>query len=316
MVNLLTSDILYKPASGKIYASVPGIMGNLGNSILSIDPIDGTLGTPIFVGSEPNKLAISDDGHYLYVGLDGAAAVRRVDLITQTAEIQFSLGYNSCGNFLAEDMVVLKNNPNAVAISLRNTLCSPRHQGVAIYEDGVQLPTKTPSHIGSNKIEPSDSPSILYGHDNESTDFGFRVMSIYPTGVTITSLTHDLIYGFDTDIRFDNGLIYATNGWVVDPRIAKVIGKFYQQGLVCPASKNGVVYFISEDYSGGKSLYIYNQANYYVPITNLEIPGVHGTPGSLINTGKNRLAFRTDQGQVFLLNIIENTYIYLPLITQ
>jgi len=54
-------------------------VGNNGNSLQAIDPTTGLVTSSTFVGSEPNKLAISDDGHSLYVSLDGPLAVRRFD---------------------------------------------------------------------------------------------------------------------------------------------------------------------------------------------------------------------------------------------
>lgn len=136
------------------------------------------------MGSEPNKLAISDDGKYLYTGLDGSAAVRRVNIPAKAAEIQFSLGSGLCGQFLAEDIVVLKNNPNSVAISKRNTGCSPRHEGVAIYDDGVQRPTMTPGHTGSyslNGLPPGFQQGVSYVWEMwvYSPDGGYGVSNEY-----------------------------------------------------------------------------------------------------------------------------------------
>src|SRR5205807_1842585 len=94
-ISLLTRDLVYDRRRGKIYASVPSQGGAVpprsgapGNTVTVIDPITATIGPSIFVGSEPGKLALSDDGRYLYVALDGAAAVRRIDLDTQTAGLQ------------------------------------------------------------------------------------------------------------------------------------------------------------------------------------------------------------------------------------
>jgi hypothetical protein len=278
---------------------------------VSIDVPTGTLGTPIFVGSEPNQLAVSDDGQFLFVGLDGASAVRRVNLISQTAEIQFPLGSTFCGNLRAEDMVVLKDNPNAVAISRRNSGCSPRHEGVAIFDDGVQRPSTTPGHTGSNVIEPADSDSALYGYNNETTEFGFRVMSVLSTGVTITSTTPGLISGFGVDIRSENGLVYATNGAVVNPVTQSLVGTYNAYGPVCPDSSAGKVYFLADSL-----LEVFDQTT-FVPITSFPIAGVTGYPRDLIKVGKDRLAFRTDAGQVFLLRFVElDKFVYLPAISK
>src|SRR6185295_19560985 len=91
-VSLITKDLAYIPSSQTISASVPSVAGPTGNSVASIDPVAGTVGTPVFVGSEPTKLALADDGHTLYVGLNGASAVRRFDTTTQTPGLQFALG--------------------------------------------------------------------------------------------------------------------------------------------------------------------------------------------------------------------------------
>ncbi len=91
-VNQPANDLAINPATQTLYASVPSTAGAAGNSIVPIDPQTGTVGANTFVGSEPNKLALSDDGQFLYVSLDGTGAVRRVDVATLTAGPQFSLG--------------------------------------------------------------------------------------------------------------------------------------------------------------------------------------------------------------------------------
>src|SRR5688572_1666521 len=72
-IGLPTRDLIYDRFRHRVYASVPSSGGRLGNSIMAIDPVTGEIGPPIFVGSEPGRLALSADGRYLYVALDGAA---------------------------------------------------------------------------------------------------------------------------------------------------------------------------------------------------------------------------------------------------
>lgn len=313
-INLPTNDIIYDPVSKKIYASTPSTAGIYANSIVPVDVPAGVVGEPVFVGSEPNKLASSDDGQYLYVALDGAYAVRRFNLISQTAELQFSLGTaGSCGSIRAEDMVVLKGNPNAVAISLQNTNCSPRHEGVAIYDDGVRRPISTPDHTGSNAIEPSDSDSILYGLNNETTEFGFRVMSVISSGVVITSVTSGVINGFGTNIRFSDGLIYATTGATLNPATGTVVGTYAGRGAVYPDSSTGRVYFLSTDPFDGVQLKVFDQDTFTL-IDIFSIPGVSGSANNLIKAGENLLAFRTTGGQIFFIKLVELNYsVYVPL---
>src|SRR5688500_18639959 len=70
---LATKDLIYHPGTQLIFASVPSTGATGPNSITSIGPVTGQIvGAPIFVGSEPGTLALSDNGRYLYVALDGA----------------------------------------------------------------------------------------------------------------------------------------------------------------------------------------------------------------------------------------------------
>src|SRR5262249_24513857 len=89
---LATNDIIYDAFRQKIYASIPSRSTSNPNTVTVIDPVTGNIGVSLPVGSEPAKLAISDDGQILYVGLDGEAAVRQVNLSTFTAGQKFSLG--------------------------------------------------------------------------------------------------------------------------------------------------------------------------------------------------------------------------------
>jgi hypothetical protein len=115
-----------------------------GNSLVQIEPVAGTVGTPVFIGSEPGKLAISSNSQYIYASLDGAAAVRRFDIASQTAGLQFSLGSDSFfGPLYVDDMEVMPGQPATVAVSRRYLSTSPRHAGVGIYDDGVVRSTTT-----------------------------------------------------------------------------------------------------------------------------------------------------------------------------
>jgi putative hemolysin len=296
VVALATNDIIYDPLTATIYASVPSSAGSIGNTITSIDPTTGTIGPSVFIGSEPGKLAMSDNGQYLYVSLDGAAAVRRFDIASQTAGLQFSLGsHPTFGSYYVEDIEVLPGNPEAVAVSRKNLGVSPRHGGVAIYDNGVQRPNATARTTISNAIEFSASASTLYGYNNETSLFGFGTMSVDESGVSVANVTQNLISGYRVDIEFDAGLIYATSGCVVDPEALTLAGTYGASGLVEPDSTTGRTFFLT-----GNTLLAFDQQT-FAQVGSLDIEGVTGTPSSLIRWGEDGLAFRTSSGQVFLV---------------
>ena len=311
-VTLATNDLIYDKVSQKIYASVPSSAGGIGNSITSIDPVTGGIGSSVTVGSEPTKLAISDNGQFLYVGLDGEDAVVRVSVPPAMPGLKFLLGISSCPPGLTvEDMEVVPSSPQVVAISRKRGGCSPQHDGVAIYDNGVMRPNVTPSHTGSNVIEFSASASRLYGYNQETTEFGFRRMTVNASGVTVLdvfdSFMGDLISGHNTDIKFDGGFIYTTSGRVIDPEARTVAGAFS-----FPATSGGIL--VKPDATIGRVLFLTRDG--VIPETysirafdritlqqlgSLEIPGVSGTPSSLIRWGTKGLAFRTSGNQVFIV---------------
>ena len=138
-LDLFSNDLVYDAQTDRIYASVPSTNGANGNSIGIINPHTAQLDTTIFIGSEPGKLALSDDGTYLYVALNGAAGVRRFAVPTRQAGLQFPLGSDAfTGLYYVEDTAVMPGKPQTITVSRRNTGFCTRYEGVAIYDDDVR----------------------------------------------------------------------------------------------------------------------------------------------------------------------------------
>src|SRR5258708_14207645 len=130
-VSLTTNDIVYAKSTAQLYVSLPSAAGDNGNSVAPLTPATGALGPAVFIGSEPGKLAISDNGQYLYVGLNGAPPVRRFDLATQTAGPQFGLGRDGIsGPYYPEDIEVMPGHPETVAVSRQLPNTVPRNAGI------------------------------------------------------------------------------------------------------------------------------------------------------------------------------------------
>ena len=303
-IALPTNDLIYDSARQRIYASVPSRAGaGLGNTITAINPATGALGPSVFVGSEPGKLALSGDGRYLYVALNGAAAVRRVDAATLTPGLQFVMGSDPYfGPYYVEDMEVLPGAPGSVAISRRRAGVSPGHGGVAVYDDGVMRPVVTADHTGSNEIEVGSTGARLYGLNTESSEFGFRRMDVAPAGVTVLDVTPNLVSRFNTTIVMDAGRMHFSSGLTIDPETRQIIGTYSTPSasitLVRPAVDIGRVFFLTDD-----TLRTFDAAT-FVPLGATPIAGVSGNPLRLIRVGPVGLAFSTDDDEVFLLGVL------------
>jgi DNA-binding beta-propeller fold protein YncE len=304
-ITLATRDLVVDPNTQTIYASVPSSAGASGNSLTPIDPFAGTAGPPVAVGSEPGPLAISDNGQYIYIGLNGEHAVRRFDVATGTAGLKFGLGADpQFGPFGSDDIAVAPGQPGTVAVS-RTRPVSPRHGGVVIYDDGVPRPVTTPSHTGSNRIEFSSSPSVLYGQNVETTEFGFRKMAVASCGVSTASVIQHAF--LTSDFRIAGGLSYTVGGRVYNPEDGTIAGTFIGGGgPVVPDLKAGRVYFIQTGGGQFATLRVFD-ANTYLPLGELRITGISSldVATSLVRWGEHGLAFNTGT-KVFL---IENALI-------
>ena len=298
-IDLPTNDLIYSNTTGKLYASLPSRAGSNGNSIAAIDPSSGSITSTTFIGSEPNKLALSDDGHSLYVYLQGAAAIRRFDALTNTPGLQFSTGQDqSLGRYLVNDLAVAPANPGTIAVARHLSNVSPPQAGVAIFDDGVQRPKTSASQLdGVDSLAFSATATKLYGNNPSG---GIQTLTIDPSGVSVTSIVLPTVSG---DIKFSNGRIYTSRGQVVNPDTATLLGTFattFAQTFV-PDPAAGRAYYLQPGPTDGTLTLKVFDINTFLPLGSLDITGVAGGATSLLRWGLNGLAFRTAFNQLFII---------------
>ena len=305
-VPLASKDLAYSPLTQRLYASTPST-----NRIQEIDPFTGALLRSLFVGSQPNKLAVSDTGSHLYVGLDGAAAVARVNLTTFAVDLQFSLGSDSfSGPFLAQDMAVQPGDPDVLAV-VRKPNNSSATRGVAIYDAGVIRPTTTDDFYTVTELEFSATPSRLYGYNDFTTGYDFSRLTVTGAGVTLDDSVGNLIQGFYADIRFDAGRIYGSDGRVIDPEARVLLGSFpltnVFRALVAPNSASGAVHFVTQTLGGDWELVLRRfDPTTFLQVDEDELLGVtvpvsNHPISSLVSFGTDGLAFRTENNLLVLI---------------
>lgn len=308
-LSLPTKDLIVDPNTQTIYATVPGTAGASGNSLTRIDPIAGTIGTSVFVGSDPGKLAISDNRQFIYASLDGEGAVRRFDIATQTAQLHFSLGNSRDGAMFVEDMEVLPGAPESLAISRMVTERSPHHEAVVVYDNDVRRPTISNINVAEvNFIEFSSSASLLYGFDDSGPLFR---LSVTDSGVSFINQVTGLMNEAG-DIEFDGGLLYHTGGRVINPEAGTIAGTysgmnffpFFIAHSVVVDSANNRVFFLTGGHfdpgtNGTARVYAFNKTTFEM-VDFFSIAGTKGNIGSLVQWGSTGLAFR-DEDSVYLI---------------
>ncbi|HYV14238.1 MAG TPA: Calx-beta domain-containing protein, partial [Pyrinomonadaceae bacterium] len=302
-INLVTNDLVYSSTTGRIYASLPSNAGSGGNSIAAIDPTTGSITSTTFIGSEPNKLALSDDGHSLYATLDGAFAIRRFDTLTNTPGFQFSTGQDSfSGRYAISDLAVAPANPGTVAVSRQFLGLSPPGAGVAVFDDGVQRPNTGPGHLSnSDFLAFSASASKLYGSSMSTS--GIQTLNLDASGVSVGANITPTVFG---TIKFSNGLVFTSGGHVVNPDTASLLGTFasasttaFRSPFVPEPSLGRAYYLIAGPAEGTLTLKVFD-INTFLLLGSFNIDGVQGTPTSLLRWGPNGLAFRSGN-QLFII---------------
>lgn len=291
VISLPTNRLVFDTHRGLIYASVPSRAGDMGNSVTAINPSLGVIVASVFVGSEPDVLALSDDGQSLYVGLDGAGAVRRINLATLTAGSQFPLGGESfSGPRNVGDLAVQPSHPDVVAVSFRDG-------GVAIYDQGVQRPQTLNGFAESDRIVFSPDPGLLY----QRTFLGLTRARVDPQGVSEIDTTYGLFNNGPYGLVQASGLLFAASGEVVNPAGPTLLGtfvstdtSFFNSTVLAEPAKDRAT-FLREHIDTFR-------ISTFTPMDSLSLPAESsGDPSDLVRWGSEGLAYRTSGDQVVIL---------------
>ena len=287
VISQVTSDIAWDAAANRIVASVPNAQPALGNSLLSFNPLTGVFDPPIATGTEPDKLAVSANGQYVYAGLDADNSIQRVDLTNRVADLKFPTGYD-----YVSDIAVLPDNPHAVVATAHTTL--------TVYDDGVpRFNAVGATEYNQNYFLALSSPSNCYS----TYPTGFRRITIDTNGATLLSDTRNTVVTYsDWEIHYGAGRMFTPGGRVFDPVAGTNIATVPYSGLVAPDETDWRVFYLT----GSGATWTLNALD----ITNLQltssvtITNVQGSPARLIRWGTDGLAFRTTGGQIFLVRTI------------
>ena len=212
IISQSSQDLVYDASQQLIYVSVPGTATTNPNTISVLSLASAAITSSQPTGANPNILAISDDGHFLYAGIDGAASVQRFILPGPTTDISIPLGADPFfGAFHAEDLQVAPGAPHTLAVTLANAGVSPAEQGgVAVFDDATQRPTKFPGGANLvNSLQWGADATRLFGADVFN---GLDALSVSPTGVSLIQSFNGVANGDRIHLRAAANLIYGEAG--------------------------------------------------------------------------------------------------------
>jgi len=233
--------------SDTFYVALSSTSANYPNSVIAVDAPSASVLWSVFVGIDPQALALADDGSYLYVDLDVSALVRVINVPTREACRSFALGLDRYNKPLrVGEMEVLPGSPETIVVSTRRGGVSPDFGGVFVYDHGNVRPVSTRDHTGAREIAVA-SDTTVYGYNSSSTEFGFREMEVATAGITEIWNLRDLIDGFNADIVYDGGRVYSSQGHIVDVSGPFLVGEIPTSGGVAVEASVGEVFFVTSN---------------------------------------------------------------------
>jgi hypothetical protein len=321
-----SADVVWDSNFNLLYVSKPSTSTKNADTIMAFSPKALTDAGAIWIyklptGSNPDRLAFSPDGKYLYVGLDGTGTVQQLVISgassAPTAGTAIPLGSDATyGPYYAMDMQVspLADTTIAVARGVPPSSGSPTLAlgGVAIYDGATPRPsTVTPSSATPaallDTIQWTPDGSTIYAANNELATGNLYELAVSPSGVTLPS--GDNLPGIFTIpnlyIHLDatSGIIYGDDGLLVNPGpgTATVTGDVLTNGIMTPDVSTNTAFFVAHppDDPNVLEYYVYTfDLTTTAPGPDLDLFQVEGIPQHLIkwnnsSNGTSGLAFTT-----------------------
>jgi hypothetical protein len=320
IVNQLTNDMVWDPLNQVFYISVPSTASANANDVCILNPTNGSIPNCQMVGNNPDRLAISDDSQFLYVGEDSTGMVQRLLLPGLTPDINFTLGtYPLNGStYYALDLQVAPGMPHTTAVSKGVLNLDPAADGgVTIYDDATPRPTSAAGFSTGGK--PYDSlqwgadATVLYAADTETmtTGFDFYTLTVNSSGVTLNQ-DYPSVFWNSGQIHFDkaNGLIYSDDGFhAVNPTTGLPAGIF-EVGAGWPMAPDSTLntVFIPAQYvwqqSANYTLNLFDMTH-YLPIAQIPFSTTQGglnKIGRFLRWGTNGIALQDRAGNIYLIS--------------
>ncbi|MDE3186851.1 MAG: IPT/TIG domain-containing protein [Acidobacteriota bacterium] len=316
-VTIEANDMVWDPVSQLMYLSVPSSNAANGDTITTLNPATGQLGVSQAAGGEPDRLAVTSEGSYLYAGIDASGAVQRYTLPNLGADISIPLGsYSASQPYFAMDVESAPGSPHTVAVVRGVSGISPTEQGgVVIYDDAVPRATSVPgamSGVGPiDVITWNSGATDLFGIDTELFPSGdLYELAVGTGGVQLAQdFKYQSISGFN-GVHYDatTGYVYSDTGMVIDPASGAVVGSYptgniqggYSLGpVMVPDGSLHIAYFLGQtQYGNGLgewALEAYD-LTHFTFLGAVALTNVVGTPVKLLRWGSNGLAFVTGMG--------------------
>jgi hypothetical protein len=236
------SGMVFDTVRGRLYASVGGRATQYPNTIAVMDPVANAVVTTLAIGSDPDALALSDDASTLWVGIDGAYALRKVELDQSPPVVgplhmlppsSTSTSASASASVYAKSIAPIAGAPASVVAILSQSYA----EKTVVLNDGVAGPI-TPYDANTPNFISEGPPGLAFGVGGAgSQDLFVFTLS---TGAVTTSRFPGLFINTGR-VLYLAGRLYGDSGQVVDvsdPSAPARVGAFAFTGTIAVRASN------------------------------------------------------------------------------
>jgi hypothetical protein len=297
--NLGGRDLAWDSSNSLLVVGLPGDEGDNGDNIATLDPSSGEIKYSGFIGSEPGRIALSENNQLLYVGLDAANSITTFNYPAFTTASNFTLGSDSFdGYYFAYDIKASPVSAATAAVIPSNFNVSPSTAGVVIYDNGVALSQKlSTGEYDYSSLAWYSAGDTLYSLSGDEPQ-SFYILDVNSSGVTLGTAYNEILNLYSQHLVRDpnTGDLYTDTGQVIQPSTGTVIGNYGTYGLVAIDPALNRVYILGQTsaQSGTQNYTIqsFNQTD-FTPIDSITIENVVAEPTAFTRWGSNGLSFTT-----------------------
>ena len=312
VLNQAANTMLYDSFTSKILITTPSSDAVHGNSIGFVNPDSATLSANYFVGSNPSAMDMTEDGRYVYIGMQGSSLVERFDMNALVTNQSINLGSSSFfGPKYANSISCQPGSDSVISVVAYYRGVSPPAAGVFIFKNGQQL------HDSINQYKDVSealflNSSTLYGFNNITSGYDFYDLAVNSNGVTQVNDNSSLFSGFNVTFFYTDQYAISNNGTV-----ANLSGGTYQIAtfnLPQIYNINGSIAACYDPYMhlacfaynsfGGDTIFIdrFSLSN-FLPQDRIVLTGFSNGVTSLISWGDStKLALSTSDGKLVIIN--------------
>ena len=290
-LTLTVATWVHDPVRDMFWAAIPAGAPQLGGDVVGIDPALHAITDTLTGFGDPQVLAVSDGGNYLYVGRADAPEVVRYSF-SNGARVSLPMPGNG-GVLRAGDLLAVPGTMATLVVATMNPTAAPSATGAYVYDDTVRLPTSTQGTGEIDALTRGETPDRVYGIDTTSSDHRIDRLRLLPVGIDFEGTSADLTVAPYAQSEEGAGQIYLSTGPVIDAATLTSVGSLPTTGPFALDIAGGRVHVLT-----GGELRTFH-AWTLGPIGSLALPQATGVkePG---RWGSDGIAFRAGTKVYFL----------------